>query len=60
MIWTCTGNANQRFDVDAAAGVIRMRSHPAQVMDAVGAAPGDDVVTWSDWGGDNQRWEVRP
>jgi endonuclease/exonuclease/phosphatase family metal-dependent hydrolase len=60
MIWTCVGNANQRFDVDPAAGVIRLRSHPAQVMDGVGAAPGDDVVTWSDWGGDNQRWEVRP
>jgi endonuclease/exonuclease/phosphatase family metal-dependent hydrolase len=60
MVWTCTGSANQRFDVDASAGVVRVRTNPAQVLDGVGAAPGDDVVTWTDWGGANQRWSLQP
>lgn len=60
MIWTCNGNAHQRFDVDTAAGVIRMRTHPVQVVDAVGTAPGNDVITWTNWGGANQRWNFVP
>jgi hypothetical protein len=60
MIWPCTGNANQRFDLDAAAGVLRMRTYPTQVIDGVGTTPGADVVTWSDWGGANQRWQLVP
>jgi endonuclease/exonuclease/phosphatase family metal-dependent hydrolase len=60
MIWPCTGNANQRFDVDTAGGVIRMRTWPTQVVDAVGTAPGNDVITWTNWGGTNQRWNFAP
>ena len=60
MLWTCNGNANQRFDVDTAAGVIRMRTWPAQVVDAVGTTPGNDVITFSNWGGTNQRWNFVP
>jgi len=60
MIWTCNGNANQRFDVDTASGVIRMRTHPTQVVDGVGTAPGGDVITFTNWGGVNQRWNFVP
>jgi hypothetical protein len=60
MIWNCTGNANQRFDLDTASGVIRMRSEPVQVVDAVGAAPGNDIITFTNWGGANQRWNFVP
>jgi len=60
MIWNCSGNANQRFDLDTSTGVIRMRTHPTQVVDAVGATPGNDVITFSDWGGTNQRWNFVP
>jgi hypothetical protein len=58
MIWPCTGNANQRFDVDG--GVVRVRTAPTQVLDGDGAAPGDDVLTWSDGGGAHQRWRWVP
>jgi hypothetical protein len=60
MLWTCNGNANQRFDLNASTGVVRMRSWPVQVVDAVGATPGNDVITFSDWGGTNQRWNFVP
>jgi endonuclease/exonuclease/phosphatase family metal-dependent hydrolase len=60
VIWTCNGNAHQKFDVDVPAGVIRMRTHPTQVVDAVGTAAGNDVITFSNWGGTNQRWNFVP
>jgi hypothetical protein len=37
-----------------------MRSWPVQVADAVGAAPGNDVITFSNFGGANQRWNFVP
>ena len=60
MIWTCNGNANQRFNLDTASGVIGMRTYPTQVVDAVGATPGNDVITFANWGGTNQRWNFVP
>jgi hypothetical protein len=60
MIWTCNGNAHQRFNLHAATGVISMRSWPTQVVDGVGTAPGGDVITFSNWGGANQRWNLVP
>jgi endonuclease/exonuclease/phosphatase family metal-dependent hydrolase len=57
-IWTCNGNANQRFTLNANDGTIRSRTNPIQVVDAVGAAAGNDIITYSDWGGTNQRWAL--
>jgi hypothetical protein len=59
-IWACQGSPNQRFVVDPTRGTIAMRSAPDQVIDAVGTAAGDDIITWSDWNGDNQRWLFAP
>lgn len=59
-IWTCNGNANQRFTLDEATGVISVRTNPVQVIDAAGTSPGNDVITYSDWGGGNQRWSFVP
>jgi len=60
IIWACTGSANQRFTLDEAAGTLSVRSHPVQVIDAVGTAAGNDVITYGDWGGLNQRWSFVP
>jgi hypothetical protein len=60
MIWTCSGNANQRFNVDTASGVISMRTYPTQVVDGAGTAPGNDIITFGNWGGTNQRWNFVP
>ncbi len=61
-LWTCSGNANQRFTIDAAAGTIAMRTYPVQVLDVtnLSTAAGAALQTWTDWGGDNQRWNVVP
>jgi endonuclease/exonuclease/phosphatase family metal-dependent hydrolase len=60
VIWPCNGNAHQRFDVVSSTGEIRVRSYPVQVLDAAGTAPGNDVITWSNHGGANQRWDWVP
>jgi hypothetical protein len=60
MIWPCSGNANQKFTLDTAAGVIGMRTYPTQVVDGAGTAPGNDVITFGNWGGTNQRWNFVP
>lgn len=59
-IWTCSGNANQRFTLDQVTGTISVRTNPVQVIDAVGTADGNDVITYGDWGGLNQRWSFVP
>lgn len=59
-LWTCTGNANQRFNWNAATGVLSMRTYPTQVVDAIGTTPGNNVITYGDWGGANQRWRFIP
>jgi hypothetical protein len=60
LLWTCNGNANQRFSWNAATGVLSMRTHPTQVVDAIGTTPGNDVITYGNWGGANQRWRFIP
>lgn len=60
VVWTCNGNANQRFTLDAATGTIHMRTFPDQVVDAYGAAAGNDIITWWNWGGENQLWSFVP
>lgn len=60
VIWTCTGSSNQRFTVDEATGTIAVRTDPVQVIDAVGTSPGNDVITYGNWGGVNQRWSFIP
>jgi endonuclease/exonuclease/phosphatase family metal-dependent hydrolase len=59
-IWSCNGNANQRFTMDRTQGSIHMRTAPEQVIDGVGTSPGDEIITWTDWNGDNQRWLFEP
>jgi hypothetical protein len=61
IIWTCNGNANQLFTIDGN-GAIRKRTFPEQALDDYnfGTAWGTEIVTWTDWGGDNQRWDVVP
>lgn len=59
-IWTCNGNANQRFTVDEGRGMIMMRTYATQVLDAVGTVSGASVITYTDWGGANQRWLLVP
>lgn len=59
MIWSCNGNANQRFLLNDD-GSIGMRTLSTQVLDGYGVAAGDNVGTWWNWGGDNQRWTAVP
>jgi len=61
-IWACTGNANQRFTLDTVSGSIRMRTYPTQVVDAFNASatPGSNIITWTDSGAANQRWNFVP
>lgn len=59
-IWTCNGNANQRFTLDEATGSISVRTNAVQVVDAAGSTAGSDIITYSDWGGANQRWSFIP
>lgn len=59
-IWTCNGNANQRFTLDEATGTISVRTNSAQVVDADGTTAGNDIITYSDSGGANQRWSFVP
>lgn len=57
-IWACHATANQQFTVQG--DVISVRTAPWLVVDAAGTAAGDDVLTWGDWGGANQRWHWIP
>jgi hypothetical protein len=57
-IWNCNGNSNQRFKFDPVTGKISIRSYPALVVDASGSDAGDNIITWSFWGGSNQRWSM--
>ncbi|AJQ93706.1 NPP1 family protein [Gynuella sunshinyii] len=60
VIAQCRGGDSQRF-VDAGNGAIAMATNPQLVLDANGSNPGDNVSVWTDWGGDNQRWNrVQP
>ena len=56
MLWTCAGNSDQRFTVDAAQGSIGMRSYPWEVMDAYGTGNGATVGIRHNRGGQNQQW----
>jgi hypothetical protein len=60
LIWTCVGNAHQRFTLDADRGVVSLRSDPSRVLDGFGTSPGSAAITWTDWGGANQRWNAAP
>jgi endonuclease/exonuclease/phosphatase family metal-dependent hydrolase len=60
VVWACTGSSHQRFDWNAATGVLSLRTHAAQVVDGAGTTAGSDVITWSHWGGANQRWIFTP
>jgi hypothetical protein len=55
-IWECNDGINQQFTVDGNA--IRQGADPNLVLDGAGVEPGDDVISWSDWGGHNQRWDL--
>ncbi|MGM0564131.1 MAG: jacalin-like lectin [Pseudomonadota bacterium] len=59
MIWECNGSANQQFTLQQD-GRLHMRTLESQVVDGYGANPGDNVGTWGDWGGQNQRWTPLP
>ncbi len=60
IIWRCrTDNNNQRFTVNAE-GSISVRVQPEQVIDGNGTGAGDNVTTWWNWGGSNQRWTLVP
>jgi hypothetical protein len=57
MIWSCYGGDPQRF-VENGDGSFGMVIDPHQVLDGNGASPGDNVDTWWNWGGTNQRWTL--
>ncbi|WP_308364651.1 MULTISPECIES: NPP1 family protein [unclassified Microbulbifer] len=57
IIWACNGNDHQRFTLYDN-GSIAARAAAKQVVDGYGTYPGDNVGTWSDWGGSNQRWTM--
>ncbi|MGD8912242.1 MAG: NPP1 family protein [Candidatus Thiodiazotropha sp.] len=59
MIWTCHGGDPQRF-VDNGDGSFGMALDPNLVLDAAGTSPSDNVQTWWNWGGTNQRWTLSP
>ncbi|WP_246624725.1 NPP1 family protein [Oceanobacter mangrovi] len=55
IIWNCWAGDSQRF-VENSDGSIGLEVDNNQVLDGVGSAAGDNVDTWWNWGGDNQRW----
>lgn len=59
MIWTCWGGDPQRF-VDNGDGSYGMDLDFHQVIDGYGTNAGDNVGTWWNWGGINQRWTLVP
>lgn len=59
VIWACYGNDHQRFTLNDN-GSISVRAAAQQVIDGFGTQAGDNVGTWSDWGGRNQRWTTVP
>lgn len=58
-IWTCWGGDPQQF-VDNGDGSFGMAADPNQVLDGFGRNPGDNLGTWWNWGGTNQRWTLLP
>ncbi|WP_430460315.1 jacalin-like lectin [Thalassolituus sp. LLYu03] len=56
---TCNGSAAQQF-VLGADGALAMRTLTSQVVDGYGTSAGDNVGTWWNWGGGNQRWTQVP
>jgi hypothetical protein len=59
IIWTCRGGDPQRF-VENGDGSFGMAVDNNQVLDGYGTSPGDNVGTWWNWGGSNQRWTLTP
>ena len=59
MIWHCHGGSPQQF-IENTDGSFGMALEPNQVIDGFGISPGDDVGTWWNWGGNNQRWTRVP
>ncbi len=57
IIWSCYGGDSQRF-VENGDGSFGLAIDPYQVLDGYGASPGDNVGTWWNWGGSNQRWTL--
>jgi len=55
ILWACNGGDAQRFTVDGS-GTIHVRAAPDQVLDGYGTSAGDNIGTWGNWGGANQRW----
>ena len=54
-IWRCNGGEAQRYNITNN-GAIKMRELPSQVLDGYGTDLGDNIGTWNNWGGANQRW----
>jgi hypothetical protein len=59
MIWTCSGNNNQRFTYDSTAGTIAVRSYPGEVING-GTSLGTVVQTLTANGGSLQQWSIQP
>jgi hypothetical protein len=59
IIWTCHGGDPQRF-VDNRDGSYGMDVDNSQVLDGYGTSAGDNVITYTNWGGDNQFWTLVP
>ncbi|WP_018415355.1 NPP1 family protein [Teredinibacter turnerae] len=59
VIWQCNGSDAQKFSINGD-GSISMRTMSSQVLDGYGTNPADNVGTWDNWGGDNQRWTIAP
>lgn len=55
MIWSCNDSDNQKF-ISQSDESIGMALESNQVLDGYGIAEGDDVGTWWNWGGINQKW----
>jgi hypothetical protein len=60
IIWTCTGNNNQRFKYDAAAGTISVRSYPTEVISQNGTSLGNQLDTTTASGDTAQLWTMTP
>lgn len=59
IIWHCWAGDSQRF-VANGDGSYGLEVDNNQVLDGYGNNAGDNVGTWSNWGGTNQRWSLVP
>ena len=57
IIWDCSGQPNQQWNVNSNGTIIGVQS--GLCLDAGGTGNGTKIQLYSWWGGSNQQWSLR-